>query len=104
MINSQYLQKMVEFMLETDHPSGTNIGSSCDNPFVYKYGRTNGYLSRQTIVAVLCDDDLPWIIRNQSVSAGERRTVHEIETAFNSKRQITYGRQDHCLSNLSFKV
>ena len=82
MINSHYLQKMIEFMLETDHPSGTNIGSSCDNPFVYKYGRTNGYLSRQSIVVVLCDDDLPWIIRNQSVSAGERRTVPEIETAF----------------------
>lgn len=34
----------------------------------------------QTVV--LCDDDLPWIIRNQSVSAGERQTVPEIETAF----------------------
>lgn len=33
------------------------------------------------MVVVLCDDDLSWIIRNQSVSAGERRTVPEIETA-----------------------
>ena len=80
---------MVEFMLQTDHPSGTNIGSCVIIHLCINTGEQTDICRDKLSWYFFVTDDLPWIIRNQSVSTGERRTVHEIETAFlNGKLHI----------------